>query len=187
MRKNIESLSWQSDLAVRLILSPLLLIIIPLSIHANAQTQTFTREGIDYVLDLPSSSWRAVSRIDIHDHLEFVNGDDYSNGYLRLRKKLVTPHTTSEDLFNEAEKWELQKLAGYVVCSGGKGTEFSGQLKGTVFSYEFVNQGRNMDGRIYYLRLDSRTFYILHFTVASEKLLSLRDQMDSIAKSFRLK
>ena len=44
-----------------------------------------------------------------------------------------------------------------------------------------------MDGRIYYLRLDSRTFYILHFTVASEKLLSLRDQMDSIAKSFRLK
>ena len=187
MRKNIESLSWQSDLAVRLILIPLLLIIIPLSIHANAQTQTFTREGIDYVLDLPSSSWRAVSRIDIHDHLEFVNGDDYSNGYLRLRKKLVTPHTTSEDLFNEAEKWELQKLAGYVVCSGGKGTEFSGKLKGTVFSYEFVNQGKNMDGRIYYVRLDSRTFYILHFTVASEKLPSLRDQMDSIARSFRMK
>jgi len=56
-----------------------------------------------------------------------------------------------------------------------------------VFSYEFVNQGRNMDGRIYYLRLDSRTFYILHFTVASQKLPSLRDQMDSIARSFRLK
>ena len=74
-----------------------------------------------------------------------------------------------------------------MVCSGGKGTEFNGQLKGTVFSYEFVNQGRNMDGRIYFLRLDSRTFYILYFTVASEKLPSLRDQMDSIARSFRLK
>lgn len=171
---------------MRLILT-LLLIITPLSITANAQTHTFTREGVEYLLDLPSTSWRAVSRVDVHEHLEFVNGEDYSNGYLRLRKKLVKPDTTSEELFSEAEKWELQKLPGYVVCSGGKGAEFSGQLKGTMFSYEFVNQGRNMDGRIYYLRLDSRTFYILHFTVASEKLPSLRDQMDSIARSFRLK
>lgn len=165
----------------------LLLIIILVSINANAQTQTFTREGVEYVLDLPSPSWRAVSRVDVHEHLEFVNGDDYSNGYLRLRKKLVTPDTTAKDLFSETEKWELQKLPGYVVCSGGKGIDFSGHLKGTVFSYEFVNQGRNMDGRIYYLRLDSRTVYMLHFTVASEKLSSLRGQMDSIARSFRLK
>ena len=164
-----------------------LLLIIPLSTNADAQTQTFTRQGVEYVLDLPSLSWRAVSRVDVHEHLEFVNGDDYNNGYLRLRKKVVTNDTTTEELFREAERWELQKLPGYVVCSGGKGTEFNGQLKGTVFSYEFVNQGRNMDGRIYYLRLDSRTFYILHFTVASEKLPSLRDQMDSIARSFRLK
>lgn len=164
-----------------------LLLIIPFSTHADAQTQTFTREGVEYVLDLPSPSWRAVSRVDVHEHLEFVNGDDYNNGYLRLRKKLVTTDTTSEDLFREAEKWELQKLPGYVVCSGGKGTEFNGQLKGTVFSYEFVKQGRNMDGRIYFLRLDNRTFYVLYFTVASEKLPSLRDQMDSIARSFRLK
>ncbi|HEX5874144.1 MAG TPA: hypothetical protein VFY60_05800 [Pyrinomonadaceae bacterium] len=164
-----------------------LLLIVPFSINATAQTQTFTREGVEYVLDLPSPSWRAVSRVDVHEHLEFVNGDDYSNGYLRLRKQVVTPDATSEDLFREAEKWELQRLPGYVVCSGGKGTEFSGRLKGTVFSYEFVNQGRNMDGRIYYLRLDRRTFYILHFTVASEKLAGLRDQMDSVARSFRLK
>ena len=164
-----------------------LLLIIPFSTNADGQTQTFTREGVEYVLELPSPAWRAVSRIDVHEHLEFVNGGDYSNGYLRLRKKLVTADTTSEELFSEAEKWELQKLPGYVACSGGKGTEFNGQLKGTVFSYEFVNQGRNMDGRIYYFRLDSRTFYILHFTVASEKLRSVRDQMDSIAGSFRLK
>jgi hypothetical protein len=173
-------------MAMRLILT-LLLIIISLSINATAQTQTFTREGVEYVLDLPSPSWRAVSRVDVHEHLEFVNGEDYSNGYLRLRKRLVTPDTTSKDLFSEAEKWELQKLPGYVVCSGGKGTDFSGQLKGTLFSYEFVSQGRNMDGRIYFLRLDNRTFYVLYFTVASEKLPSLRDQMESIARSFRLK
>ena len=164
-----------------------LLLIIPFSINTTAQTQTFTRADVEYVLELPSPSWQAVSRVDVHEHLEFVNGDDYSNGYLRLRKKVVTPDATPEDIFREAEKFELQRLPGYVVCSGGKGAEFSGRLKGTVFSYEFVNQGRNMDGRIYYLRLDSRTFYILHFTVASEKLARLRDPMDSIARSFRLK
>ena len=172
---------------MRLILIVLLLIIPP-SISTNAQTRTFSREGVEYVLELPSPSWRAVTRVDVHQHLEFVNGDDYGNGYLRLRKQVAGPRTAPEDLFREAEKWELQKLPGYVVCSGGKGNEFSGgRLKGTVFSYEFVNQGKNMDGRIYYLRLDNRTVYALHFTVASEKLQGLRDQMDSIARSFRLK
>jgi hypothetical protein len=125
---------------MRLILITLLLII-TLSMNANAQTQTFTREGVDYVLDLPSPSWRAVPRVDVHEHLEFVNGEDYSNGYLRLRKKVVTPGTTSEDLFREAEKRELQRLPGYVVCSGGKGTEFNGQLKGTVFLTNSLTRG----------------------------------------------
>lgn len=94
---------------MRLILT-LLFIIVSLGINTNAQTHTFTRDGVEYVLDLPSPSWRAVSRVDVHEPLEFVNGDDYSDGYLRLRKKVVTPDTTSEDLFSEAEKWELQKL-----------------------------------------------------------------------------
>jgi hypothetical protein len=119
--------------------------------------------------------------------MEFVNGDDYSNGYLRLRKRLVAPGTTAQDLFRHDETWELQRLPGYVVCSDGKGAEFTGYLRGTVFSYEYVNQGRNMDGRIYYFKLDHRTFYALHFTVASDQLQSLRDQMDSMARSFRLK
>jgi hypothetical protein len=158
-----------------------------LSLTANAQSQTFTRAGLDYALDLPSPAWRAVARLDIHDHMEFIFGEDYSNGYLRLRKKFVATGATASDLFRYDEKWELQFLPGYVVCSDGRGTEFAGHLTGTVFSYEYTNNGRNMDGRIYYLRLDNRTFYTLHFTIASDKLQSLRDQMDSIARSFRLK
>jgi len=165
----------------------LLLLVIPLSMTATAQTETFTRDGLDYVLDLPAPSWLAVSRIDVHRHVEFVNGNDRNNGYLRLRKRFVAQNTTAEDLFRQDEKWELQKLPGYVACSDSKGIEFKGQLTGTLFSYEFVNQGRGMDGRIYYLKVDNRTMYVLHFTVASDKLQGLRDQMDSIARSFRLK
>ena len=164
-----------------------LLSIIPLSINAMLRHK-LSHEKVSSTCWIFLHLHGELSRVSMFmSILNLSTVDDYSNGYLRLRKKVVTPDTTSEDLFSEAEKWELQKLPGYVVCSGGKGTEFSGQLKGTVFSYEFVSQGRNMDGRIYYLRLDSRTFYILHFTVASEKLPSLRDQMDSIARSFRLK
>jgi hypothetical protein len=123
----------------------------------------------------------------VHKHVDFINGGDPSNGYLRLRKKFVPAGTRPEVMFREDEKWELERLPGYIVCSDCKGTDFSGHLKGTVFSYEYVNNGINMYGRIYYLQLDNRTYYLLHFTIASDKLESFRDQMDSIARSFRLK
>ena len=66
-----------------------LLSLIAFGISATAQDQTFTRDGLDYALELPSALWRAVSRLDVHEHFEFINGDDYSNGYLRLRKQFV--------------------------------------------------------------------------------------------------
>jgi len=164
-----------------------LLALIVSGTSAAAQNKTFTRDGLDYALDLPSPLWRAVARVDVHEHFEFINGDDYSNGYLRLRKKLVAPGTSTENIFAEDEKWELRKLPGYVACSSGKGTDFIGHLRGTLFSYEYVDGGSAMDGRIYYLQVDSRTFYVLHFTVASKKLQGLHEEMDSIARSFRLK
>lgn len=153
----------------------------------NGQTQSFSREGVEFVLDFPSASWQAVRRFDEHEHVEFIKGADTRNGYLRVRKKLVAPDTTAATLFAEDEKWDLSRSLGYVVCSGGKGTEFSGNLKGTWYSYEFVKDGTNMDGRLYYLQADNRTFYVLHFTVASEKLAQLSPEIDFIARSFHLK
>jgi hypothetical protein len=157
------------------------------TLTANAQTQSFSREGVEFVIEFPSHSWRAVTRTDVHEHVEFINGTDTRNGYLRVRKKVVARGTNALTLFAEDEKWELSRLPGYVVCSGGKGTEFSGHLRGIWYSYEFVKDGTNMDGRLYYLPADNRTFYVLHFTVASENLPGLRNEMDSIARSFRLK
>lgn len=154
---------------------------------ASAQTQSFSRDGVEFEMDFPSASWRALTRVDVHDHVEFINGIDKRNGYLRLRKKLVAPGANAAALFADDEKWDLSRLTGYVVCSGGKGTEFSGRLKGTWYSYEFVKDGTNMDGRLYYLQVDNRTFYVLHFTVASERLARLGSEMDFIARSFRLK
>lgn len=158
-----------------------------LSLTAAAQTVTFDREGIEYRLDLPSSVWQAVSRLDVHDHVEFVCGDDQANGHLRLRKNYVDAGTTATDLFGHDEKWRLQYLPGYVVCDDCKGEKFDGHLSGRAFSYEYTSGGKQMGGRIYYLQVDNRTFYTLHFTAARDELQNLRTQIESIARSFRLK
>lgn len=171
---------------MRNILLCLSFLIVP-ALTASAQTQSFSRDGVAFEMDFPSASWRAVTRPDVHEHVEFINGTDTHDGYLRLRKKLVAPGTNTATLFAEDEKWELSRLPGYVVCTGGKGTELSGKLNGAWYSYEFVKDGTNMDGRLYYLQVDNRTFYVLHFTVASEKLARLRPEMDFIARSFHLK
>jgi len=157
------------------------------SLTAAAQSWTFARDGVEYVVDLPTATWRVVSRVDVHEHVEFVNGNNEVDGYLRLTKILVDSGTTAANLFQSDEKWHLQGLPGYVVCSDCKGEAFSGYLSGATFSYEYTSGGRTMAGRVYYLQSDKRTFYALRFTVARDKLQSIREQMDSIARSFRLK
>lgn len=165
----------------------MVILLLASSVAVAGQTRQFTRDGIEYVLELPSPAWQVVSRLDVHDHLEFINGNDPTNGYLRVRKIFVDQPTTTTDLFSAQEKWELQRLPGYVICSECEGVRFEGRLSGAVFSYEYVAAGRTMYGRIYYLQVDQRTFYSLRFTVARDKLQAVRDQMDAIARSFRLK
>ena len=157
------------------------------AVAVSAQTRTFTTNDIEYALELPSSNWQPVSRLDIHHHFEFVHRSDANEGYLRISKKLVKPGATAEELFRFDEVRELQHLSGYVVCGNCKGEEFAGYLIGLAFSYEYVNGGRLMAGRVYYLELNKRMFYVLHFTVAKNNLVSLRGDMEFIARSFRMK
>src|SRR5687767_3513508 len=82
---------------------------------ARAQATTFAKEGVDYVIELPSPRWRAVRRVDVHEHFDFVNGEDRADGYLRVRKNLVEAGTTVRDLYLRDEaNWKL--LPGYVGC-----------------------------------------------------------------------
>jgi hypothetical protein len=156
------------------------------SLNASAQSWTFARDGVEYVLDLPSATWRVVSRVDVHEHVEFVNGNDEINGHLRLRKILVDFDNSPANLFQQDEKWNLQRLPGYVACSDCTREAFRGHFSGATFSYEYISGGRTMAGRVYYLQLDKRTFYALRFTVARDKLQNIREQIDFIARSFRL-
>jgi hypothetical protein len=154
---------------------------------AAAQAVTFEREGVEYRLELPSTRWRAVPRVDVHEHFDFVNGDDRDDGYLRIRMSLVEAGTTPKDLYLEDEARTLKLLSGFVACGTCEGEKFSGGLPGAVFSYEFTRGARPIAGRIYYLQVDARTYYTLHFTCDRKRLEGALPEADPIARSFRLR
>lgn len=169
---------------MRLLVVAIMLCLTPLG--AAAQAVTFGREGVEYTLDLPSSRWRAVRRVDVHEHYDFVNGGDYADGYLRVRKNLVEAGTTARDLYLGDEA-DLKLLPGFVACGSCEGETFSGALSGEVFTYEYTRGGRLIAGRIYYLQVDARAYYTLHYTCDRKKLAEALPEADSIARSFRLK
>jgi hypothetical protein len=149
-----------------------------------AQTRSFTSEGVEYTLELPGAGWRTVTEPDsAHQHAEFVYGDR-SDGFLRVRKEVVEANESVSDLARRESDQKLRFLRGYI---DGREETFAGRLNGIIVSYEFTSGGKPMLGRIYYLRADTRTIYSLRFTGAKNKLTQIRNQTDSIARSFRLK
>ena len=145
---------------------------------------TFTDAKVEYVLELPSPTWRVTARPDSeHQHAEFVYGDR-SDGYLRVRKEVVDANAKPADLSRRDHDQKFRFQPGYAE---GKLENFPGRMSGVTSSYEYTAGGKPMVGRVYYLQSDNRTIYVLHFTGARDKLLRIRNQTDAMARSFRLK
>ena len=146
--------------------------------------EVFTSDKVDYTLELSSPTWRVITEPDpAHEHAEFVYGDRL-DGYLQVRKEVVDAGTTPADVARRDQDQKLRFIPGFVE---GKQEPFSGRLNGVTISYEFVKTGKPMMGRIYYLQADNRTIYALRFSGLRDKLTKIRNQTDSIARSFRLK
>ncbi|HEX8772861.1 MAG TPA: hypothetical protein VF735_04600 [Pyrinomonadaceae bacterium] len=155
-----------------------------LSSLALAQMQTFSRDKVEYTLELPSPTWRVVQEADsIHQHTEFIYGDR-NDGYLKIRKEVVDEGTTPSDLARRDQEQKLRFMPGHV---DGKEERFAGRLSGVTISYEYTSGGKPMAGRTYYLQADNRTIYALRFTGMRDKLTRIRNQTDIIARSFQLK
>jgi hypothetical protein len=158
-----------------------------LTLPALAQeegAQKYTNERLEYTLELPNAKWRALTRPDsVHNHTEFIYGDR-SDGLLRVRKEVVDAGTSAADLARRDHDLKLRFQTGYVE---GKQERFVGRMSGVTSAYEYTGGGKAMTGRIYYLQADNRTIYVLHFTGARSILSLLRNQTDSIARSFQLK
>jgi hypothetical protein len=150
---------------------------------ANAQ-ESFTSETDEYALELPSDTWKAVSRPDnTRQHTEFINGDRLG-GHLKIRKEVIEGDTKLSDFARAEADTKLRYLPAFV---GGKEERFAGRLSGIVTTYEYTSGGKPMAGRIYYLQADGRRVYVLHFTGLRDRLQRIQNQTDAIARSFRLK
>ncbi len=154
-----------------------------LTVSAFAQTETFSDTNVEYIFDLPEAAWKLTVRPStISPNVEYVYGER-SNGHLEIRKlSIKSGALLSETIRDEEQK--LQFLPGYVA---GKEEDFKGSLNGKIFNYEFVRSGRNMSGRFYFLNADNNTVYVLRFDGLRDKLRSIRNQTDSIARTFELK
>jgi len=168
----------------RLIITAACALAFALPAAAQQGPQVYTTEAIEYALELPNATWRTVARSDsIHEHVEFIY-QDRSDALLRIRKEVVSDDAKPAALAerDRENKWRYQN--GFVE---GKTDNFAGRLSGIVAAYEYTAAGKPMTARVYYLQVDSRTVYVLHFTGRRDTLLQLRAQTDSIARSFKIK
>ena len=148
---------------------------------ATAQTADLTKSFDEFSLDLPSDAWRVTNKTA---NAELVYGDRL-DGYLQIRKVAVDAGTTLSDVIDREINQKLQFKPGFV---NGKEESFKGNLSGKAANYEYTESGKAMIGRAYFLQTaDDKTVYVLRFTGLRDKLRLIRNQTDSIARSFELK
>jgi len=158
-------------------------IILLLPIGLFAQESSFSDPNVDYSFILPDAGWKQIMKPSATSpNVEYVY-NDRREGHLEIRKLAVAKNAILTDVMR-VEETKLQFLPGYVA---GKEENFSGALRGGVFNYEFLRIGRNMSGRFYFLKADDTTVYVLRFTGERDRLKSIRNQTDSIARTFNVK
>jgi hypothetical protein len=146
---------------------------------AIGQSQSFSDPNVEFSFDIPDERWKLTVRpSSTSRNVEFVFVDR-NDGHLEIRK-INSPRTTpiSEVILEEESK--LQFNRGFVA---GKDENFAGRLNGTVYNFEFVRAGRAFSGRFYFLRYEDAV-YVLRFTGFRDKLRSIRNQTDTIARTF---
>lgn len=145
-----------------------------------AQNDAFSDARVDYTFALPEAKWKmTVKPSATSPNVEYVFGDRL-DCHLEVRKLTVPKDAILTDIIQEEEQ-KLQFRPGFV---SGKEENFSGKLRGAVFNFEYVSAGRNMTGRFYFLKANDTTVYLLRFTGQKDTVRSIRNQTDSIARTF---
>ena len=77
----------------------------------------------------------------------------------------------------------LRFLPGFI---GNNKEKFGGKLNGIKITYEYAGGGKAVAARVYYLEANNRMIYVLRFVGTRTDLEKIRDDTDSIARSFHL-
>lgn len=150
---------------------------------AFGQIGPFSDPNAEYTFDVPDERWKMTAKPSAtKPNVEYVF-IDRNDGHLEVRKLSVAKGALLADIMRD-EELKLQFLPGYVA---GRDENFSGRLRGSIFNFEFVRGGRPMSGRFYFLRANDNTIYVLRFTGYRDRLRSIRNQTDSIGRTFDLR
>ena len=153
------------------------------AVSTFAQGESFSDPNVNYSFEIPDAKWKmTVKPSATSPNVEYVNVER-NDGHLEVRKINAKPGDLISDVI-KTEEQKLQFLPGYVA---GKEENFGGFLKGNAFNFEFIRSGRPMSGRFYFLKADATTIYVLRFTGYRDKLRSIRNQTDTIARTFSVK
>ncbi len=153
-------------------------------INVFAQTSTFDDKNVEYTFDLPDPIWKmTVKPTAASPNVEYVYGDR-RDGHLEIRKISVKADDMLSDVILREQEQRLQFKPGFVAS---KEESFAGNYRGAVFNHEYTQSGKNMSGRFYFLKTDNTTVYVLRFTGLRDHLRTIRNQVDSIARTFKIK
>ena len=181
MQRNMLSESGR-NFTMRLVLIVIALLA-PFTVAA--QTQRYAVATGQYVLDLPSAQWRAITVSGANYPRDFRLSNDNGVVRLRIRREIVKYESVSTtDVAERQRRLDRSARLGYVTATV---ESFKGALSGTKYSYEYVSAGKPMATVIYYLRVTKRAIYRIEFSGPSKMLLDLANQTESIARSFRVK
>lgn len=150
---------------------------------ASAQVNNFTDAAVDYSFAVPEGKWKmTVKPSATSPNVEYVYGDRL-DGHLEVRRMTVAKDALMTDIVQEEEQ-KLRFKPGFV---SGKEENFAGKLKGEIYNFEYVAAGRSMSGRYYFLKANDTTVYVLRFSGNKDILRSVRNETDSIARTFGVK
>ena len=150
-----------------------------LSVSVTAQNKTFSDPNVEYTFEIPEANWLMTNK---SPNVEYVYNDK-KDGHFEVRKLTVKSGEMMADVIR-GEEQKLQFLPGYVA---GKEENFQGAYNGRVFNFEYVRSSLNMVGRYYFLKVNDTTVYVLRFSGNRDKVRSIRNEIDLIARTFKLK
>jgi hypothetical protein len=154
---------------------------------AVAQSEAFEDPEGKYTLNLPSGWLGVVSTDGLGRNEVNIVYKVRENGALKIRVAEVAPDTEPMNYAAQDEQERVRFAPSYDKISLEKFL-LGGTRIGALLSYDYKNAaGQPFTGRVYYVRANEKTIYVLQFTGRRNILGTLRNQTDQIARSLQLK
>lgn len=154
---------------------------------AQSQTEVFEDPDGKYILNLPDGWLGVVNTDGLGRNDVNIVYKLRENGALKIRVAEVAPGAEPMDYAVQDERERIRFAPSYDKISLEKFL-LGGTKIGALLSYDYKNAaGQPFTGRVYYLRADEKTIYVLQFTGRRNILGTLRSHTDLIARSLKLK